>query len=420
MKKLMTIALAMMVSCGAFAQVATLKEAISLAGKDADKAAEMVKGAVNDASVTDKDRAAAYNALAQAYGDIYAKIATVELENQTLAKMGREAKPVDAEKMNSSIYECYKNLLECDKYDAQPDAKGKVKPKFRKANCTKYYNMRPNLVNAGLTYFNDKNFDMAKKAWSVYLDSKSSDLFAEKAAEPDQYLTQCAYFVVLAAYNTDDAETLNKYVELAKTDPEKAKDAMQLDVAMLDKQYKATKDVALLDLMAKKAQDAYDKTKDQMFFNTVMYTLQEKKDEAALLKHLDDFAAKNPESVLPNIYKGDMAMNAGKYQEAVDNYTKVAAKDDKNVALFYNIAVCYRNIASEFAETHAKKGQLMGANADKYKEYLSHAAENFEKVRALDPNQETGKFAYLLYSIYSGMGEKEKAAEVKAAYNIQD
>ena len=131
MKKILTIALALMVQVGAMAQVSALKEATALAGKDADKAAEMIKAAINGADVTAKDQAAACNALALGYLAIYDKESAAQLESQTLKQMGKEGKAFDEKKGNEALAKAFEYALECDKYDAMPDAKGKVKPKFR-------------------------------------------------------------------------------------------------------------------------------------------------------------------------------------------------------------------------------------------------------------------------------------------------
>lgn len=419
MKKILTIALALMVQVGAMAQVSALKEATALAGKDADKAAEMIKAAINGADVTAKDQAAACNALALGYLAIYDKESAAQLESQTLKQMGKEGKAFDEKKGNEALAKAFEYAIECDKYDAMPDAKGKVKPKFRKTNCETFFMKRPNLLNAGLYFYNENDKELAKKIWVTYLECMNSDLFATKKSVKDDYASQCAYFISLAAYNTEDAETLNKYVELAKTDSVQGSAARQLEVAMIDRQYKASQDKSLLDVMYAKSQDAFEATHEDMYFNQMMYALQQKNDEALMMKTLDEFIAKNPESTLPYIHKGDMAMNAGKIAEAITNYEKVAAKETKNAALFYNIAVCYRNLASELAEK-ASNSNLVGKDKENFNKYLTKAAENFEKVRALDPNQETVKYSYLLYSIYSGLGNTEKAAEIKAAYNIQD
>ncbi len=414
MKKSILVALALLIQMGAMAQVNVLKEATSLAKTDADKAETMVKSAVSAADVTPKDAAAAYNALVQAYYGIY----DAQSSAQILAQIGK-GDNVDEKAMNTALYKAFKNAQECDKYDAMPDAKGKIKPKFRKSNCEKLFAKRPQLVNAGLYFFNAKDLESAKQAWSLYLDCNQLPLYETKKDVKDELASQCAYFITLAAYNTNDATTLNKYVELAKTDPEQGSLARELEVGMFDKQYKETKDMALLDQMYAKAEESYQATKDDKFFDYMMSALQQKNDEAVMAKALDDFIAKNPTSTVPYLYKGNIAMNAGKNAEAVANYEKVAATNKENIGLFYNIAVCYRNLASELAEkTH--NANLTGADKETFNKYLTKAAENFEVVRTLDPKQETVKYAYLLYSIYSNLNNTEKANEIKTAFNIAD
>ena len=89
-------------------------------------------------------------------------------------------------------------------------AKGKVKFKFRPEVSKTYYNQRANLINAGQYFYSNKDNENAKKIWGLYIDSKNAPLFADHAAEPDQYIAQLSYYISFLSYQTEDFETFKK------------------------------------------------------------------------------------------------------------------------------------------------------------------------------------------------------------------
>jgi hypothetical protein len=152
----------------------------------------------------------------------YSAIQNENIQNQ----MNQKAVPFDTLGMNTACYEALKAAIECDKYDVQPNDKGKVKIRFRQANQQRMQNVRLNLINAGLFDYNHKNLDGALAKWSLYLDSPASELFTGFAAvadvAQDQYRSEIAYYAGLVAYQKKDFATAEKFAKLASQDPKKA------------------------------------------------------------------------------------------------------------------------------------------------------------------------------------------------------
>ena len=408
MKKLLFIALALIVSSGATAQDKVWKKALALgeSGKTAE-ALEMIKPALESAETTDK--AGAYNALARIYFKQFAEQQSIDLLN----KAKGESKPVDQALMNTSVYEAFKAFLQSDEYEQQPDAKGKVKFKYRPEVSKTYYNQRPNLINAGQYFYNLKDNENAKKIWSLYIDSKNAPLFADHAAEPDQYVATLSYYNSFLAYQTDDFDTFKKYIGNALNDPEQAKAAEEINVAMLQNHFVATKNPADSIAFLNAAKAAHEKYPDvQRYFDVIARCYIN--DQAQLTKFMDEEIAKNPDAVLPYQSKGDMAMNDGKFEDAIDLFKKVVDKEPENIAAVYNLGVCYYNKANNLKDelSDKKTGALTKANADKVKEILADAQTYLEKARALDPAQETCRWAYILGNTYYVRGETDKYEEV--------
>ena len=410
MKKLLIVALAMMVSGGAFAQMAQVKEATKLAnsGKPAE-AVKILESAISGADVTAKDKAAAYNAVAVAFFKQFQDQQTIDIMN----KAKGEAKPVDKVLMGNGIYEAYNYFLKSDEFDVQPDEKGKVKMKFRPEISKNYFALRPQLINCGQNFYTDKDYENAKKLWGMYLDTRKAPLFADHAAEPDQYEGQIAYYISFLAYQTEDFDCYKKYIAIALADTAQAQAAEEINVAMLQNRFVATKaaDDSIAFLNAAKA--AHEKYPDvQRYFDVIARCYSE--NPAALLKFMDEEIAKNPNAPLPYQYKGDMAMNNQKYEDAIVLFKKVVDLEPENIAANFNLGVCYYNKANTLKDelSDKKTGALTVANAEKVKVILADAQTYLEKARQLDPEQETCRWAYILANTYYVRGESAKYEEV--------
>lgn len=415
MKKLAILALAMMVSGGAFAQVKQLKEAVSLASKgQPGDAAALIAQSEGAADVTAKDKAAAYNALAKAYFKEFMDEATIQTENVANKQLGKPEKPVNLDKMYMGIYNAFQNFIKSDEFDMQPDEKGKVKPKFRDEVARTYWIQRPQLINGGQHYYQDKKDNAnAKKLWGLYIDSKNAPLFSAHAAEPDQYAGMIAYYLCFLAYQTEDFDVYKKYIDAALADPEQAKNATEISVAMLQNKFVASRSDEDSIAFLNGAKAAHEKYPDvQRYFTCVAQCLGTK--PALLAKFMDEEIAKNPNAPLPYQYKGDMAMTDQKYEEAIPLFAKVVELDPTNVAATFNLGVCYYNKANTLKDQLADKrtGGLTPANAEKVKTILVDAQKYLEKARELDPNQETCRWAYILGNVYYVRGENDKYEEV--------
>ena len=67
------------------------------------------------------------------------------------------------------------NALIADKYDQMPNEKGKVKPKFHKANQDRLYPLRPYIISAGQEAMKKNDAKEAyKKLQDVCRNSRSS------------------------------------------------------------------------------------------------------------------------------------------------------------------------------------------------------------------------------------------------------
>ena len=76
----------------------------------------------------------------------------------------------------------------------------------------------------------------------MYVDTAFDPLFAEQDKSKDEYLTNIAYYAALMAYGQQDYAGVDKYADIALSDPEKAKDAMNLKLAVAQQNLKTQAD----------------------------------------------------------------------------------------------------------------------------------------------------------------------------------
>lgn len=145
MKKLIMMAVTVAASATAFAQDNVVKEAQKLCDKgEFEEALKIITPALTSDATTDK--AAAWNTLNNIH---YQKFADIQ-QKKAESEIKKDNTPYDTLGMHRSIIAAMEAALKCDEFDRQPNEKGKVKIRFRKANQDRYQMGRLNLIQAGL------------------------------------------------------------------------------------------------------------------------------------------------------------------------------------------------------------------------------------------------------------------------------
>ena len=416
MKKVMMMALMAAAATTAFAQETVVKEAKKLLSKkDFDAAAQMLAPALTSSETPDK--AAAWNLMTDIQFEKYSAIQNENIQNQ----MNQKAVPFDTLSMNTACYEALKAAIECDKYDVQPNDKGKVKIRFRQANQQRMQNVRLNLINAGLFDYNHKNLDGALAKWSLYLDSPASELFKGFAAvadvAQDQYRSEIAYYAGLVAYQKKDYATAEKFAKLASQDPKKAAEANEILLFSKKETMKTKEDSLAYVDMVKDLHKA--NPEEERYFNLLMEYYTRADDQKAMAAWAEEETSINPENKMAWALTGQVHMNAREWDAAVEAYKKAIEIDPTFIQCVFNAGVCLNGKAIDLKDKLADKntGGLTKANADKVKAILHDAREYLERSKELDPDREKVNWAYPLYQIYYSIGDKAKSDEMEKLVN---
>ena len=416
MKKLMIMAMMAAAATTTFAQDDLVKQAKKqLGSNEFDQAAATLAPALT--SDETKDKAAAWNLQVDIMAGKFQAIQAQMLENQVAGKQV----PFDTLGMNNAAFGALKAAIECDKYDIQPNEKGKVKIRFRQKNQQRMQNIRLNLINAGLYDYNHKNMEGALAKWTLYLDSPLDALFTEypevSDLTKDQYRSEIAYYAGLVAYQMKDHATAVKYAKMAGEDPKKANEANEIILFSMKETMKTQADSTEYVNLVKKLHK--ENPEEERFFNLLMEFYTRSNNQKALAEWAEEEITLNPDNKMAWALKGEVQMNNREWDAAVESYKKAIEIDPDFIQCIFNAGVCLNGKAIELKDKLADKntGGLTKANADKVKEILNEALPFLERAKELDPDREKVKWAYPLYQIYYSLGNKAKSDEMEAIVN---
>ncbi len=412
MKKMMTIAVAALLATSAFAQNPDAFKQIKKA-----KTAEEVKSLIsaNESSMSSTENAQAYNKLIDlTMTSVNAAQAAVQT-NQLKEQMKQEpTEKVDMQAMYNDLYTAYDAALKCDKYDSQPNEKGKVPLKFRKTNADRLYSMRPYLVNAGQDAQAADDNKSALNFYDMYVKTGTSDVFKEKieadaktspAGVGDPYISEVARVAAVTSFNQGDAEAANSYLTVVMQDPAKAKEALSLKIYFTEKTVKTHEDSLRCLEQMKELYAKYPADNDVFARVAQWYSNMGQKD-----KELEVINAKlqsDPENFTAWAMKGQTEMNLQKYDDAVSSFKKsLSCKVEDN---------------AQKALVNTFMGYCLTQKAPQMEKFedqvaiLKDAIPYLEEAKNLDPNRERSNWAYPLYNCYYYvLGEKDaKTVELK-------
>lgn len=409
MKKLAILAVASIFSLSAMAQ--DVFKQISKT-KDYNEAYNLLK--TNLGTLSAEQKAKCYNALVDLdYAKVVKEQGTIT-SNQMAEQFKTKVEPYDTIGLYNAALRALENGKLCDEFDNQPNDKGKVKPKFHKANAERLYAIRFHLINAGI-YYQSTNEALAYKNLATYVESSEYPLFAECDKSKDASLTQMAYYAARFAYFAQEYDKAEKYADVAISDEAVSKDAMQIKLAVMQAQLKSHEDsLAYVD----KLKGIYAKDeKNDMIFSTICAMYISLNDQQALRDLIANKLANDPENFTALAMSGQADMNEHKWDSAIASLEKAAKVQPNNVAVLASIGNCYMYKAQEAAERASAKGNISPAAekviVDVYKQAISY----LEKARDYDKTMQFKQvWAYSLYTccyrIYGEDAPETKDAEL--------
>lgn len=391
MKKLMIAALMMLGTSAAFAGDSEALKAV-LAAKDFNQASQLLKQNLGSMANA-QEKAKAYDYVTKLALKTFDAQNAIEAQNVQAKMLKQKITPYDTIAYYQSAYDATLNGLECVKYDAQPNEKGKVKPKFTDALTPLLTNTRMQLVNAGNYYAQRNDQDNVLKYWGMFLDTDDNPLFAKAKEGEKQYLGQVAYYTALYANQAKLYDKAEKYADIAMQDPAMRKQAETFKYSMAQMNLKSNADSVAF---AKKMQASYEADpNNETVFGILcnMYSGLNKTSELNAL--LDKVIATDPNNFTAWAMKGQALVNKlskeqnPNWDECINDFKKaVAIKNDNSVVLTYlGFAI------------NAKASAING-NVVEQKKLYTESMGFLEQAKTIDPNRAQSNWAYPLYQCY--------------------
>lgn len=429
-KVLFSVALAL-VAGFSFAQEKNVKEAKSIANEmnpDFAKAEQLINEALTNPET--KDQAETWNVA----GTIQRRKSEKEMEKAYLQK------PYDKMLIYNAALDMCKYFQKCDELAQVPDAKGKIKNKYRKPNAATIKSERANLVNGGIEYYNqfidvekqgsdDKT--LGKKAlecFGMYIDVASAPMMAsENLLQTDTLMGQVAYFACLTAVKVGDYASVAKYAPYGADDKEYGKFTMEFNSTALKELGKTDEWVASL-------KDGLQKYPDhQFFFGHLIdyYSNNNKYDEA--MQFADEMLAKDPKNTFYLYVKGYLCQSqyadlkskqkeaeaTATLDKAIEFYKQTIEIDANYAEAYSNLGLIYCVKAQDFSEKAASdiNDPNYAKDQETLKGFYKEAQPYYEKARALKPDNKD-LWMQGLYRVYYNLNMGDEFKEIESLMGL--
>ena len=401
--------IAAMLVLGASAAFAGDSDALKAITKEKDyaKAVELVKSSLGQLA-NSGEKAKAYEHLTRLALQKFDKENAIQVANMQAQITKQKVEPYDTLGFYQAAYDATQNALECFKYDAEPNEKGKVKPRYTEALTPLIANARMQLVTAGNYYAQLNDQDNVLKYWGSFLDSDNLPYFQSTKEQEKQFLGQVAYYTAQYANQAKKYDLAEKYADIATQDTAVAKQAQAFKLAMAQRNLKTKADsVAYVQKLAA----MYEKEPDnEMIFGQLsnFYSLMGMTKEFDAL--VEAKIAKNPNDFTAWALKGQALMNRNStasnpdWKGCVEAFKKAVSIDQTNPVVYTYLGFSMNAMASAINGDRAQQLAL-------YKESMGY----LDKAKELDPNREKANWAYPLYqcyySVYGANDPKTKELE---------
>lgn len=350
MKKLVcALAVGLMTSAGAFAQVANVKSAEKIANSDKPDFAE-ARRLITEALANDETK-----------NDPYTWYVAGLIENKAYTEGFKKAaidQNADRTEMYTALTASVPSWLKVYEIESQPNEKGKVNLKYTKKLREVLHNDYLQLFNGGAWFLQSNKYAEGVNALEKFLDVKKAPLFADDkdVAVIDSNAMNAAYYAIGAASSLKDYDRVislfNRFGSFALN----TKDVHQWAVSA----YFAKQDsVGAIPVLV----EAVKASPEEPYFLVNLVTIYQKAGkEAEANKLLDDRIAANPNDATALLVKGSIIEDKN-LKEALQWYYKAAKADAKNVNAFIYLGAGLYNAAAKIYE-NTNVTQAMAKTAD--------------------------------------------------------
>ena len=297
--------------------------------------------------------------------------------------------------------------LRCDEYDRMPNRKGEVKPKFLSANAKRLKTLHGRLIDAGRYFYEHKDREESQRAMKLYLKARESELLRDT----EDASGWAAYYLALMDMEARSYQSADRLANIALKYDDTAQLGAEIKARCMGARMVTPQDSAKYLAVINKLYET-DPNNDK-YFAWIMQFYDRPQQRRKLEYFVDKELENNPNSIVPWILKGEIAMKAKRWEEAVDAYQHADEIDPSNIPVIYNIGVCLNCKALEEQEAIRQQGEDMTFDDGReITQILAEARTYLERVRSRDPRRRKVDWVKPLYMVYTVLGEKVKAEEL--------
>lgn len=289
-----------------------------------------------------------------------------------------------------------------DSLDRLPDARGKVKLKYRDRSAELLNIYRPNLFNGGVFFMKKHDFSRAYDFFDTYINSAVKPMFARyQYAERDKRLPEAAYWASYCGYKLEKPQLTLRHTYQA------LKDSVHLPYMLqyLSETYKLEKDTARYVQTLKDGFSKYPKF--PFFFPRLIdyYSHIGAYDEA--MTSCDEALQTDSVNTLFRYAKSSLLLTMGRYKQSFAISKALIAENDTLADAYLNAGLALFDQAVELD----KKTQSGSKKYNQILELYRKAMPYLEKYRAMAPDQKD-KWALPLYTIYLNLNMGKQFDEI--------
>lgn len=353
------------------------------------------------------------------WGDIGNKAFDLQRTNAMLGKSAND------KVMYDGLMESYGPYVKADSLGELPDAKGKVKNKFRKDIAGILRANHPFYINGGVHYNDQKEYKKATDFFQIYWDIPSLPMFEDQkdVFVLDSTYQTIKYYAIITAIQSEDHKRALAMLQRAAKEPFIENSAYkESDIfELMASEYINLGDSAKFLEILHEGAERFPNSKYFIPNLANVFIRQGETDKA--IEYLEQALQNDPSNACDlNSVKGALLAEQGDFEEAEKEYNKALAQDPNCERALENIAVNYilqaQNLKEKTAMMTDRQQQV--ANDKITVEYYLKSLPPLEKFVELlkERNADPGilesallKLRNVYYNL-SGLGV-DKSAELK-------
>ena len=315
------------------------------------------------------------------YVSVSAKKAAIDAENRKRA----EGDSFNEAQMYNYTYDLGHELVNCEKYDNAPDAKGKIKPKYSEFIIATYAQEFGQFYNAGAYFYGNEDYAKSYDLFKMFIDASNKLADAGMMPKDTVNVPVAAYNMSLSGMQMKDYEKVLSHVDLAMLNPQMAPSAFR---------YKAVAHLELGDT-ATWLNDCMEGAKlypdDAYFYQSLIQYYDNRNENEKLNALADELIASDASNPFFVYLKGYIAHQKEEVDTAIEWYEKTLEVDPNYESALNNLSRCYLFKAQEYAAAQSSTKVTDKKKLAKDKQILNgfynSALPLLEKLREQHPDK---------------------------------